>query len=310
MDGLLVIDKPPGPTSHDVVARVRQVLHERRAGHTGTLDPAASGVLALVLGRATRLAQFLTGSQKAYDATIRLGVATDTYDSLGRAAGAPYTGSLPSRIEIDRALDAFRGTFVQRPPAFSAKKVDGRRSYKTARAAARARLEDANAAEERLEPGLPAPVPVTAYSIDLVAVEGDRVMVQLACSSGFYVRSLAHDLGERLRTGAHLEALRRTRSGDAQLADALPLAAVERDPAAAVRALVPLAALLPSFDAIVLTAAGVRRAMNGCEIGRADFIRGGAGSPLLRLLDASGDLVGIAEPGSTPGYFHPRVILV
>src|SRR5438876_1045205 len=119
MDGLLIIDKPSGPTSHDVVARVRRALGERRIGHTGTLDPAATGVLALVLGRATRLARFLSANDKSYDAVVRLGVATDTYDAQGTPAAPPYPGPLPLRDAIDRALDEFRGTFLQQPPAYS-----------------------------------------------------------------------------------------------------------------------------------------------------------------------------------------------
>ena len=137
MDGLLIVDKPAGPTSHDVVARVRRALGVRRIGHTGTLDPAATGVLPLVLGRATRLARFLSASDKAYEAVVHLGVATDTNDAEGAAAGPSYQGPLPSREVIDRALDAFRGTFLQQPPAYSAKKIDGQRSYRLARAASR-----------------------------------------------------------------------------------------------------------------------------------------------------------------------------
>src|SRR5688572_13593351 len=137
MDGLLIIDKPSGPTSHDVVARVRRALGERRIGHTGTLDPAATGVLPLVLGRATRLARFLSASDKSYEAVVRLGVGTDTQDAAGAPSGPSYRGALPSREAIDRALDAFRGTFVQQPPAYSAKKIAGHRSYKIARATAK-----------------------------------------------------------------------------------------------------------------------------------------------------------------------------
>jgi tRNA pseudouridine55 synthase len=121
MDGLLVLDKPVGPTSHDVVARVRRLLGEPRVGHTGTLDPGASGVLPLVVGRATRLARFLSGADKVYEATIQLGTATDTWDSAGTPAGSAFPGPFPDRMAIDRALDAFRGTFLQQPPAYSAK---------------------------------------------------------------------------------------------------------------------------------------------------------------------------------------------
>ena len=136
MDGLLVIDKPAGPTSHDVVARIRRVIGEQRVGHTGTLAPAATGVLPLVVGRATRLARFLSASDKTYEAEIRLGAATDTYDATGAAVASCHTGAWPSRDDVMRALDAFRGEFLQQPPAFSAKKVAGRRSYSIARAVA------------------------------------------------------------------------------------------------------------------------------------------------------------------------------
>src|SRR5436309_8496063 len=124
MDGLLVIDKPVGLTSHDVVARMRRVLGERRIGHTGTLDPNASGVLPLVIGRATRLAKFLSGGNKTYDAVVHLGIATDTYDAEGSPVGGKWAGPAPARGAIEHALDSFRGTYMQQPPAYSAKKID------------------------------------------------------------------------------------------------------------------------------------------------------------------------------------------
>src|SRR5262245_42303167 len=162
MDGVLVIDKPVGPTSHEVVLRVRRALGEPRVGHTGTLDPAASGVLPLVLGRATRLARFLSSADKSYDAVVRLGFATDTRDGTGTAVGAVHQGPLPPHAAIDRALDAFRGTFMQQPPIYSAKKIEGRRSYRNARAQSKAPMA---------EPAvLPAPVSVTTHAIALLAV--------------------------------------------------------------------------------------------------------------------------------------------
>ena len=156
MDGLLVIDKPTGPTSHDVVARMRRVLGESRIGHTGTLDPAASGVLPLVLGRATRLARFMSGSNKRYEAVVRFGQATDTYDAEGVPVGERSL-AIPSREQIESALEAFRGTFEQQPPAFSAKKIAGRRSYEAARAA-RVPACPASRCPARL-PCLPCPPP-------------------------------------------------------------------------------------------------------------------------------------------------------
>jgi tRNA pseudouridine55 synthase len=313
MDGLLVIDKPAGPTSHDVVARVRRVLGERRVGHTGTLDPAATGVLPLVVGRATRLAQFLSASDKSYEAIVRLGVATDTGDAQGTPIDRPAHGDWPSRDAIERALDTFRGTHLQQPPAFSAKKIDGTRSYKLARARARTAAPLAP-----LAPLAPDPVLVTARTIELVSVEDDRVTVSLECSAGFYVRALAQELGERLGIGAHLAALRRTRSGDLTLNDAVGLDAIDRDPELALRALVPLSRMLRHLPAVTLTLEGARRALHGQDARPEDTTNGfparaavrTPGPCFVRLLDPEGQLVGIAEPSGTPGLLHPAVVLV
>src|SRR5262245_53610871 len=183
LNGLLVIDKPSGPSSHDVVARMRRVLGERRIGHTGTLDPMATGVLPLVLGRATRLARFLSGSSKSYEAVVRLGVATDSGDADGAEIGPHHQGPLPGRDDIDGALGAFRGTFLQQPPAFSAKKIGGRRSYRIARAAAK-RSQTGTTATAGDEPVLPAAVTVATTRVDIVSVEGDRITLAVDCSAG------------------------------------------------------------------------------------------------------------------------------
>jgi tRNA pseudouridine55 synthase len=317
MDGLLVIDKPAGPTSHDVVARTRRLLCERRIGHTGTLDPTATGVLPLVLGRATRLARFLSAAEKAYDATIRLGSSTDSGDSAGRPIGTPFDGPWPDRVAIDAALNEFRGTFVQQPPALSAKRIGGQRSYKLVRANAWAAAVAVDALEG---PPLPAPVAVTARRIAIISIDDDRVTLQIDCSAGFYVRALAHDLGERLRTGAHLTALRRTRSGDVTVGDAVTLADIEDGEQGRKRALaavVPLARMLPRVPVLSLTEEGARRAGHGRDLGPADFVDGAPGpfeaegSPArFRLLDARGDLVALAEPAGTSGLLHPVVVLV
>ncbi len=304
MDGLLVVDKPTGPTSHDVVARVRRALRERRIGHTGTLDPAATGVLTLVLGRATRLATFLSGSNKSYEAVVRLGFSTDTADAQGRVLGASVT-ALPGREAIDAALDAFRGTFLQQPPAFSAKKVDGKRSHKLARARRRSDSDSTSIST------LPAPATVTAHAITIVSVDGDRVTLTVDCSAGFYIRSLAHDLGERLGVGGHLVSLRRTRSGDFSLADAIDLDTTERQPQAAAARVIPLAGMLPGLAPVVLTPDGVHKALHGRELGPLDCASGfGVRDPLYRLLDEAGALIAIARPSSRPQILHPSVVLV
>ena len=307
MDGLLIIDKPAGPTSHDVVSRMRRLLREKRIGHCGTLDPAATGVLLLVVGRATRLSQFLIASDKTYEAVVRLGFATDTADAEGQPVGPVSRAALPPRETIEAALDEFRGTFMQQPPAFSAKKIDGTRSYKLARA---------GAADARLKPSgdenLPAPASVTAHAIDIVSADGDSVTLRVDCSAGFYVRSLAHDLGQRLGIGGHLAALRRTRSGDFTLEQAISMDTVERDAQLAIDGLIPLAEMLPAFASVTLTAEGVLRATHGRQLGPADTERGlsGRASSFVRLLDQSGQLVGIAEPVGSSALLHPSVVLM
>jgi tRNA pseudouridine55 synthase len=303
MHGLLVVDKPIGPTSHDVVERVRRATGERRIGHTGTLDPRASGVLPLVLGRATRLARFLAAADKSYTAVIRLGVATDTCDGDGRPVGEPYTGPAPDRAAIEQALEGFQGTFFQQPPAFSAKKVSGVRSYRTAR--------EQRAAGSGAGPAATlSAVEVTLFELQLIDVSDFRVELALTCSAGFYVRTLAHDLGERLGCGGHLAELRRTRSGDLPLTRATPLEHIERDPGAAESALIPPARMLTSLPAATLTGEGVRRARHGRTLGDADIsMRTAAEGTVTRLLDPTGDLVGIAE-SCGPGLLHPVVILV
>jgi tRNA pseudouridine55 synthase len=309
MDGLSVIDKPAGPTSHDVVNRMRRVLGERRIGHAGTLDPGATGVLVLLVGRATRLAQFLIGSDKAYDAVICLGQRTDSGDADGAPVGRPHTGPMPSRAAIDRAIEGFRGTFLQRPPAFSAKHVGGTRSHRIARSARRTGTAIAEAS-------LPERVEVTAHAIEVVGVEGCRVSLRLECSAGFYVRSLADDLGERLGTGGHLKLLRRTRSGDFGLDRALPLDEAQRVPERAAATILPMAEALPRFPAVTLTTGGGRKAVHGGDLGRADvtFLSVEPLAPfpprgLVRLLDANGELVAIGEPSRAPGLLHPLVVL-
>jgi tRNA pseudouridine55 synthase len=320
MDGVLLLDKPSGPTSHDIVARVRRVTGERRIGHTGTLDPLASGLLVLVLGRATRLARFLSVDDKSYDAQIRLGIATDTYDALG-APTRSHAGPMPAREEIERALDAFRGTFLQQPPAYSAKKIGGQRSYRLARATRRTvpalPADPAHPAHPALpaspaDPALPAPASVTAHAIEMSGCDGDVVTLRVDCSSGFYVRSLAHDLGQRLGTGAHLTALRRTRVGGFALASALTLEHLERTPSAAAGALIPLPEMLVELASVTLTPEGVVRAVHGRDVGAGDMESQSPNAEsrlLVRLLDQAGDLVALAAPVGHTALLHPFVVL-
>lgn len=318
MDGLLIVDKPSGPTSHDVVARVRRVLRERRIGHTGTLDPMASGVLPLVVGRATRLARFLSGD-KIYDAAIRLGVDTDTYDAMGRAVGGTVSGPWPAWTDIDAVLARFRGTFLQQPPAFSAKKIDGRRSYSLARRAG-AEPQEPNGADVGA-PTMPSPVSVRTYAIDVLEVAEDLVRLRVRCSAGFYIRSLAHDLGAALGTGAHLIELRRIAAAGAGIEGAIPLETIEDGPGieVAVAALVPMELMLDALPSVALTDQGVARVRFGRDLGPADAVQGfsaasaaAEGEPRawIRLLDTAGRLVAVAEAAAAPGTLHPAVVLL
>ncbi len=226
-DGVVVLDKPTGPTSHDVVNVVRRVLRTRRVGHTGTLDPMATGVLPVCVGQATRLAQFYVESDKAYRAEARLGFATSTDDLSGEPMGPPC-GTQVSTESLREALLAFRGALDQVPPAFSAKRVDGVRAYERARSGEAVQVPTAR---------------VTVHSLELVSHEADRFVFDMVCSAGTYVRSVARDVGARLGVGAHLVALRRTQSGGFGLEEAVSL---ERLAAEGEALLLPLSRLLRS----------------------------------------------------------------
>jgi tRNA pseudouridine55 synthase len=301
VDGVLVVDKPGGPTSHDIVDRVRRALGTRRVGHTGTLDPFATGVLPVCVGRATRLARFLSGGEKEYAATVRLGFATTTDDRTGEPLGAPVPVETTTEA-LTVALDGLVGSFDQVPPAFSAKQVGGRRLYELAR-----RGEAVPRAASR----------VTVHALLLVAREGDAVEIAVRCSAGTYVRALARDLGERLGTGAHLTALRRTRSGPFDLSQAVS----GDDLAGAADRMIPLAGLLLDVPAVRVAEAGRRLVGHGRELGRGDVVQGFPEQPVerVRILDESGALVALAVPrGLGPGssalprvpVLHPDVVLV
>ncbi len=205
--GILNLDKPQGWTSHDVVARVRRLTGERRVGHAGTLDPLATGVLLVCLGAATRLTEYLQAAPKTYRATVRLGLATDTGDAEGAVVATRPVPPLSSE-DLEEALAAFRGTIVQRPPIYSAIKQGGVPLYRRAR---------------RGEEVTPPPRQVTIYALDLIAWAPPDLTLLIVCSAGTYIRSLAHDLGERLGCGGHLISLCRTASGRFRLEEAISL---------------------------------------------------------------------------------------
>lgn len=296
------MDKPAGPTSHDVVERVRRGLGVRKAGHTGTLDPFATGVLPVVLGRATRLVRFLAEGDKAYRAGVRLGFATTTDDLLGEPLGPPAT-SLPAASELRVAIAGLVGERWQVPPAFSAKRVAGRRAYDLARAGAPAQL---------------AAAPVTVHSLELIAHEGDRLELDVRCSPGTYVRALARDLGSALGVGGHLVALRRTLSGGFGLEQAVGWEEI----ATARERVLPLDALLTRYPAVRVGEEGRRALSHGRDIGRALALSGFPDEPAperQRILDEAGRLLALAVPKgfgfrgaglSVEPVLHPDIVLL
>jgi tRNA pseudouridine55 synthase len=295
MNGLLIIDKPLGPTSHDVVACARRALNTKRIGHTGTLDPLATGVLPLVVGSATRLASLLSGADKEYVAGIRLGLATDTYDAAGSDGQSPEPPTGIDAGVIEAALTRFRGSFQQMPPPFSAKKIGGVPAYKLAR---------------RQRPVQPAAIDVTVRDLTLEGYRDGLAQVRVTASAGFYVRSLAHDLGHQLGCGAHLETLRRVRVGGYGENAAIPLGDLEREGIAAGQWIIPMEQLLPELPAVVLSERDLKRAAHGNVIPSEDVtVSGTTGFAKYRLLDSTGRLVAIAEtrPG---GLLHPVTVLV
>ncbi|HEX4900332.1 MAG TPA: tRNA pseudouridine(55) synthase TruB, partial [Pyrinomonadaceae bacterium] len=299
------IDKPAGMTSHDVVQRVRRLLGERRIGHTGTLDPFATGVLVLLIGRATRLAQFLSGADKEYEATIRLGFATDTGDREGNPISEKLkTQTTWSDDEIRNALQRLRGEILQMPPMYSAKKRAGQRLYKLARKGEQI---------ERM------PVPVTIHNLEpLIANAGllksnddgtSDVQVRVVCSAGTYVRTLAEDFGKLLGVGAHLTELRRTRAGDFLLRDAATLEQLQqRTEEDSLRTiLLPPDAALSSMPFLYLSAEDVQRVRHGMALPRpAEIWREGE---KVRMKDEHDELIAIGVYDSGNRLLRPRVVL-
>jgi tRNA pseudouridine55 synthase len=204
-DGVLLVDKKTGITSHDVVDRFRRRTKVKKAGHTGTLDPLATGLLVLCVGKATRLQAYLMGMEKTYEGAIQFGWATDSYDSAGEPAGDPVPQSV-EHIDLEPHLERFRGPIEQMPPAFSAKKIDGVRAYELARKGEEVKLKTKN---------------VTVYEFSILSVEGSTARFRVRSSAGTYIRSLAHDLGQAIGVPAHLKELRRTRIGNFDIADAI-----------------------------------------------------------------------------------------
>src|SRR5437660_3188328 len=263
MDGALIIDKPAGITSHDVVTRVRKIIAERRVGHTGTLDPFATGVLVILVGRATRLAQFLSGAEKEYEAIIRLGYATDTGDATGRSISETQRCVEVPRAAIEAAFASLRGEIEQTPPMYSAKKVGGRKLYELARRGEEIERKPIRVTIGKFESTSPD---------DRFLRENDDgtcdLQVRVVCSAGTYVRVLAEDFGKRLRIGAHLAELRRTRAGDFKIEAAITFERLtelaQSDSASQI--LISPDAMLSHLPTVQLTADDVRRTLHGMDL--------------------------------------------
>lgn len=277
MNGLLIFDKPAGLTSHDVVSLVRRALGERSVGHLGTLDPMATGVLPLLLGKWTRLAQFFSAAEKRYDGKIRFGWATDTYDAEGQPAGEPKP--LTKSLEQLRALGRrFHGTLDQVPPVFSAKKIGGVPAYKLARAGKDVPVKAAR---------------ITIHAFELHDLEGETASFHMHVSAGGYVRSIAHELGQLAGCGAHLCGLRRVQSGPFVLAGAVTqerlIAAANAGTTGAL--LLHPRLVLEEMPAVTADESAQTRLRNGMAVNLPEFSQ----APLVRIFGAGHQLLGIGK---------------
>jgi tRNA pseudouridine55 synthase len=289
VSGVLVLDKPIGMTSHDVVQIIRRGTGIRRAGHTGTLDPRASGVLVVLIGPAVRLSEYVSASDKRYQATIRLGSSTDTYDSEGRFT-TPEVSVNISEEQFVEALQQFIGEIEQVPPPFSAVKVEGRKAYEMARQG-----EDVNLSPRKIK----------VYSLDLLEWMPPEAVIDVFCSSGTYVRSLANDLGTVLGCGAHLVGLRRTRSGRFTLRDAVPLRRLQESFLTKdwYKYLIPAAEALGEWPAIELNSDQVELVRHGHRIPAENVSFG-----MARGISQQGDLVALLEFDTTTQEWQPKKV--
>ncbi len=293
--GALLVDKPGRVTSHDVVATVRRFARQRRCGHTGTLDPFATGLLVICLGRATRLAQFVSGTSKSYVATVRFGFSTDTYDRTGEAAG-PRSDSSPGREELLAVLEAFRGVQDQHPPLFSAKRIDGKRSHRLARAGMEVK---------------PAASRVEILDLQLLELEPPLARLSLSVSSGTYVRSLAHDLGVKLGCGAHLEELRRTRIGPFALEEGSTLEDLSRlaHQGRLSERLISPAELLRELPRVDVSTDAEKLLIHGRDVPAGAWAGPGIAGGPVRVCGEGGELVSVAHVPRGTGALRPDVVL-
>jgi len=302
MDGILVIDKPAGITSHDVVSRVRRILKTKRVGHTGTLDPFATGVMVIMVGQATRLAQFLDKDEKEYEALVRFGYETDTGDRTG-SPKARVSASKSLMVSVDdviNVLDEFRGEIEQVPPMYSAKKIDGKKLYELARKG------------ETIERKA---VSVNIYKLEVLNEIGTKdlgpgtwdVGLSIVCSAGTYIRTLAEDIGRKVGKGAHLSELRRTRAGKFTLHQSFTLEQLEALPEPST-ALIPMGEAVSHLPKYVLVDDRIAKTRNGMStrVYQTTFTDG----EVLQMVSSNGEVIAIGYYNEVENSVQPKVVLV
>src|SRR5450432_3086201 len=295
MNGVLIIDKPSGFTSHDVVARVRRILGQKAVGHLGTLDPLATGVLPLVLGNMTRLAQFYLASEKTYEGVIRFGFATDTYDAEGEPVARPIEEPQESSLTLEQVRDLsrkFLGKIEQGPPPFSAKKINGVPAYKLARKKKEVVLQ---------------PVHVEIKRFEISTLEDSRAHFAAQVASGTYLRSIAHEMGQLAGCGAHLESLRRTAVAEFRIEDAHTLAELEQaaQGGEVENVLVHPRTLMPTLPSVTADAEAAAKIRHGMPVNLAEFSR----AREVKVFTGQRDLIAIATRVAGT-LFHPRIVFV
>ncbi|MGZ8842460.1 MAG: tRNA pseudouridine(55) synthase TruB [Pyrinomonadaceae bacterium] len=312
MNGAFIIDKPAGITSHDVVARVRKIIGERRVGHTGTLDPFATGVLVILVGRATRLAQFLSGAEKEYEAVIRLGYQTDTGDMTGTRLPANFSSEAesptePHRDQIETAMSLLTGEIDQTPPMYSAKKIGGRKLYELARKGEEVAREPVRITVRKFEA-----IPADALQPKQNSDGTSDIKVRVVCSAGTYIRTLAEDLGKHLGVGAHLVELRRIRAGTFRIEEAITLEQLAEllKSNTAESKVIPPDTILSHLPAIDLTADQVTRTIHGIDLSADDYVvlnwEDGAA---VRMRSPDNQLIAVGSYDESQNAVHPKVVI-
>ena len=310
MDGILIIDKPEGFTSHDVVARVRKIFKTKRVGHTGTLDPFATGVLVLLLGKATRLAQFLDKDIKEYIATVKFGFETHTGDKTGVPSAEcgmrnEEIAEVLKKTDWDSILSQFKGEIEQIPPMYSAKKIEGKKLYELARKGIEVERK---------------PAKITIHELDLVESDANRsepgavatgfltdsVRIRVACSAGAYIRTLAEDIGRRLGIGAHLIDLRRTRAGKFDIFQSISIERLEEMPNPS-NSLLPMTEAVSHLPQIVLNADRVEKTRSGLSTRLEEMLESKAA---VQMLDGAGGLVAVGFYNESDKTVQPKVVLI